>query len=272
MTVKISKQKGCQKYLLSILILLCLPYKLAAQEAIRITNGEWEPYMSEYTLHYGVNSHIVAEAFKLEGIKVEWGFFPWKRAYQLAKKGVEWDASATWWPAKETKEAFLIGDAVSQTSFVFFHLKDKKLDWNRFDDLKNLRIGGTLEYDYGEAFTGFLRKYNKELDWAASDEQGYKKLLLDRIDVLPNDRIVGLQQIRNTFSIEDAERFTFHPKEFEHSTLHLIISKNSPHAEFFLERFNAGFKKLRENGKLREILDDFKQGKYVKKVEKVDVQ
>lgn len=46
-----------------------------AATTIRITNGEWEPFLSEYSYEYGLYSHIVSEAFKLEDIEVEWGFF-----------------------------------------------------------------------------------------------------------------------------------------------------------------------------------------------------
>lgn len=253
------------KRLLFLLFCVLSP-GIFAQDTIRITNGEWEPFLSEFAPHYGINSHIISEAFSLEGIKVEWGFFPWKRSYQLAKQGKQWDASATWWPAEETKEAFLIGEAVSQTSFVFFHMKGVDFDWTNFDDLKHLKIGGTLEYDYGQEFTAFLNRYNKNLDWGISDEQGFKKLLRGRFDIFPNDPIVGYHQINNTFSKDDAARFTHHPKEFEQSTLHLIISKKSPHAQFFLERFNSGYNKLKASGKLNQMLSDYKKGKYDKQL------
>jgi len=86
---------------------------LFAETTIRITNGEWEPFMSQYSFHYGINSHIVSESFKLDGINVVWGFYPWKRAYELAKMGT-WDASATWWPSDKTRRSFLISNPVSK--------------------------------------------------------------------------------------------------------------------------------------------------------------
>lgn len=65
--------------------LLILTATSHAQETIRITNGEWEPFLSQHSPHYGINSHIVSEAFRLEGIQVKWGFFPWKRAFIEAR-------------------------------------------------------------------------------------------------------------------------------------------------------------------------------------------
>ena len=57
------------------------------QSKIRITNGEWEPFLSENSSEYGFGSHIVTEAFKLEGIEIEYGFFPWTHGFETAKSG-----------------------------------------------------------------------------------------------------------------------------------------------------------------------------------------
>ncbi len=252
-----------KKILVSIVLFFSLFVSLFA-ETIRITNGEWEPFMSEYSVHYGINSHIVSEAFNLEGIQIIWGFFPWKRAYVLAKQGKKWDASATWWPAKETKESFLICHPVSITSFVFFHRKDYKFDWDTIEDLEGLRIGGTLEYDYGEEFMVAMKEKRIKVQLVSTDEFNYKKIILNRIDIFPNDPVVGHAQIRSSLPPDQAKLITHHPKEFEKSTLHLIISKKCKDAQFFLEKFNSGYTKLKESGKLDQMWKDLDAGKYDK--------
>lgn len=231
-------------------------------ETIRITNGEWQPFMSEHSYQFGVNSHIVAEAFRMEGIDVEWGFFPWKRSYQIAKTCQSWHASATWWPAQETLESFLLGDAVSETSFVFFHRKDRPFKWQTFDDLYGLVVGTTLEYDYGTDFMSRIENYELNVEWVADDETNFRKLAANRIDVFPNDLTVGLAQIRASLSPDEAGSITYHPKEFEKSTLHLIVSKQCDKAEYFIEKFNAGFKKLKESGRFDAMQKDLANGVY----------
>jgi len=254
-----------KKMILMVIVGVCmLSITGYAQDSIRITNGEWEPFMSEYSPHYGINSHIVSEAFKREGITVEWGFFPWIRAYKEAKEGIDWDASATWWPSDKRKEEFLLSEPVSNTSFIFFHLKSHDFEWDSFEDLQELMLGGTFEYDYGREFMAAMAANKFGIEMVATDEQNFKKLLAGRIDIFPQDPIVGYAQIRNTFSPEQAKLFTHHPKEFEISTLHLIISRNSPNAQLFLDKFNAGFRKLKESGRLAEMLDDLSAGKYDK--------
>ena len=93
-----------------------------AQETIRITNGEWPPYLSEKLKHNGLASRIVREAFELEGIQVVYDFFPWNRSLMLAQTG-EWDGTAVWLRSPEREQEFYISDPVVQSTYVFFHLK-----------------------------------------------------------------------------------------------------------------------------------------------------
>lgn len=67
----------------------------SAAESVRLTNGEWPPYLGERLPHHGVASRIVAEAFALEGIEVRWEFHPWARSLKMAGQG-ERDGSAVW--------------------------------------------------------------------------------------------------------------------------------------------------------------------------------
>ena len=50
---------------------------------IRIANGEWGPYLSEYSHEYGLASHIISEAFKSVKVKIEWGFSPGNEATSM---------------------------------------------------------------------------------------------------------------------------------------------------------------------------------------------
>ena len=235
-----------------------------AQETIHITNGEWEPFLSEYSYQYGLNSHIVTEAFKQEGILVKWGFFSWSRAYQIAKEGIEWEASCCWRSSEEIAKDFLVSGIVSKTSYVFFHLKSMEFDWQNLSDLKDLTIGTTIEYNYGKPFMEAIADKKITVQYVPTDDQNYKKLLRERIHIFPNDLIVGYAQIRNSVSADDVSLFTHHPKEFEINTLQLLISKNSEKGQYLLDKFDSGLKKLKETGLLSTMYKDLRDGKYDK--------
>ena len=105
------------------------------QDTIRLTNGEWPPFLSEHAPHHGFASHIITEAFALVGVEVEYGFFPWKRSFKLAKEG-KWDGSAVWWENEERRKLFYFTDLVVPTKVVFFHLKSTEFDWTTYEDLR----------------------------------------------------------------------------------------------------------------------------------------
>jgi polar amino acid transport system substrate-binding protein len=236
------------------------------QDTIRLTNGEWPPFLSEHAPHYGFASHIITEAFALVGVEVGYGFFPWKRSYKLAKEG-KWDGSAIWWDNEERRELFYFTDPVGSTKEAFFHLKTKAFDWTTYEDLRELRIGGTHPYDYGKAFNQAEAAGIIQTERAPNDETSLKKMLKGRIDVFPGDVMVTYEQIRKTFSDEEAALFTHHPKPIAERPVYLLLSKMVPGNEQMLGRFNEGLRMLKESGRWDQIIADGLAGKYDAKSE-----
>ena len=110
----------------SLIVALCviLAFHVASAQTsktIRLTNGEWQPFLSEHVPHYGFASHIITEAFALVGVEVEYGFFPWKRSMKLARDGT-WDGTAVWFDTEERRENMFLTDPVVSSAMAFFHL------------------------------------------------------------------------------------------------------------------------------------------------------
>jgi len=235
----------------------------AQTKTIRITNGEWVPYMSEQLPQYGLISRIVTEAFKLEDIDVEWGFFPWQRAYYNAQNSGDWDASCCWWPTSEIKsDGFLISNPVGSNTTVFFYLNGLDFDWSTLEDLANYRVGTALGYKYGDELDRMIEEGKITTDVAKTDKGNFRKLLEGRIDVYPTDLAVGVACIEECFSAEEARRFRYHSKSLDTTTLNLIISQKSENAEWFMEKFNSGLNKLKDSGRFDEMTNELMKGKY----------
>ena len=246
-----------------ILIVGCGVAAAQTSETIRITNGEWQPFLSKDVPHYGFASHIVTEAFALVGVEVEYGFFPWSRAMKLAREGM-WDGTAVWGTSEERLQQFHFSDAVVPTTYVFFHLKTTPFDWDDYDDLGDLKIGGTVEYSYSYAFkaaeaAGIFRTIR-----GRSDEVSLKNLLKGRIDVFPGEVMVTYEQIRDTFSEQEAALFTHHAKPIVDKPLFVLLNKGVPGNEHMHDLFNEGLKQLKESGRYDQIIADALAGKYAK--------
>ena len=220
-----------------------------AQETIRLASGEWAPYQSEHLKHNGLASRIVTQAFAQEGVKVEYGYFPWARSYEFAKTG-EWDGTFLWFDTPERRAFFHISEPVLDIEYVFFHLKRRDFDWREIGDLKALKIGATLEYSYGEAFKQAEAEGQLKVERVATDELNFKKLLKGRIHIFPNEIESGYAMLRKLFTPEQVALFTHHPLPVRADPHHVLFPKALERSELMLERFNRGLKKLQESGEI----------------------
>jgi len=243
------------------LLLFALSTSISYAETIKITNGEWPPYLSKNYKHAGVASHIVTEAFKAEGIDVEYGFFPWARSLNQAKDGDPWAASAIWSKNKEREADFLYSDPVFSLKTVFFHKKDITVDWKDLSDLSKYKIGATKSYNYGEEFKVLEDNKTLKVQRVPKDLNNFKKLLAGRIDLFPVEMQVGYELITNELTPAKAAMLT-NTVPFHEKLYHLIISKAHPKAEFYLESFNKGLAKLKASGTYQRMLNDDIEGKY----------
>lgn len=246
----------CRVWLLGLLVLMPGVTAADTQERLRLTNGEWPPYLSEHLPHYGLASRIVTEAFRRVGVEVEYGFFPWSRALFLADNA-SWDGSVVWLWNPEREERFVFSEPVIASGYVWFYRADRDFDWRTMDDLTGMVIGGTLEYDYGEAFAAAEASGIISVQRVPRDELNFLKLLHGRIDAFPMDRIVGLDMLRRHHGPEVAARITYHPLPLRDDPLHLVMSRDIPESEARIARFNEGLRALREAGIIeRYLLED----------------
>ena len=224
-----------------------------AQQTVRLAVGEWEPYVSQSLPENGFLARIITEAFALEGVKVELGFFPWARAKALAQQG-EWDGTFPWIYSEQRAKKFFYTEPIIANPGVFFHLKSFDFQWHTYSDLTGLSSGATSGYNYGESFHEAQQNGTLKVQTVPSDELNFKKLLRKRFDIFPSNLHVGYQQIKNNFSPEDAEKFTHHSKVLTHNDLHLIFYKNKTANQHLVQVFNRGLTKLKSSGKFDQYL------------------
>ncbi|OZG72747.1 hypothetical protein BTA51_14590 [Hahella sp. CCB-MM4] len=241
-------------------IALLITLNVARAEVVRITNGEWPPYLSENYNHYGVASHIVTEALKLEGVEVEYGFFPWVRSMEFAKSGL-WDATIVWTRSAEREAYFYFSDPVIRMEVVFFHRRDKAFKWSSLEDLRGYRIGGTIGYFYGAEFARLEESKILTISRLRSDEQNLKLLLADRLDLFPIELEVGYEVLRRHFTQQQIDLLTT-TRPFRETSYHMLVSKASDKAEMLLNSFNRGLEKLKQSGKFDTMLKSAAFGAY----------
>lgn len=250
------------KQLLAVLMLLCSPLSQAQPpEELRISVGDWPPYLSADLQHGGVIAHLISDLFADEGYQVNFQFLPWPRAYAAAAAG-RFDATAVWMHKGEREADFLFSAPLLDEQFVFFHLKNQPFDWQEFTDLNGMRLGGGLEYSYGEAFDSFLSKGTVKMERVSSDRQNFEKLLKERVALYPQELNVGYASLRKHFSATDAARVTHHPKPLLVNLSYLMLPKQLEGSQALLERFNRRLQIYRDSGRYDAYFRDLQAGKY----------
>lgn len=242
-----------------IIILMCLlglqSSIAVAERIVNLANGEWPPYLSESYKNYGVASDIVSKAFEAQGIRVKFGFYPWKRSFELAKSNPEWHGTLIWTHSEERAIEFHYSDVVMTLNDVFFHRSDTPFDWASMDDLKGLRVGATLGYFYGAEFEKAEKERVFKVDRVSDDITNLKKLMRGRIDVFPLTTEVGYELVFDTFPRSSRNLIVNHQKPIRSSSYHLILSRDITENVELLEAFNKGLEKIKSNGIYEQLIE-----------------
>ncbi len=248
-----------------ILILILCSFGLSSQgvaeETIRVATGEWKPYISKSLKHYGVCTQIITEAFALEGVKVEIGFFPWARGERFAQIG-KWDAMATLVSTPEREKVFYLSSVAYSSKRVFFHLKSYSFNWDTMDDLKDINIGATIGYKYGSMFENAEKEGKISVHRVPNDVQNFKMMLIGRIKIFPFTLNAGYFMLNEQFSSDDAVKITHHPKILQKADYHVMFPKSSKRSRRLVELFNKGLKQLKKSGRYDQLFNEFRYGEY----------
>ena len=248
-----------------LLSICCLCWGLSAQaqpRELQISVGDWPPYLSTDQRHNGVMAHIISDLFAAEGYKVNFRFLPWPRAYSEAAAG-KFDATGVWMHKGEREADFLFSEPLLNEQFVFFHLKSMPFDWQRFDDLTGMTLGGGLEYSYGPAFDAFLARGKVRMERVSSDQQNFEKLLKERIVLYPQELNVGYAALRSQFTPAERARITHHPKPLLVNQSYLMLPKRLAGSEALVQRFNQRLREFRSSGRYDRYFHDLQAGKYM---------
>ncbi len=245
-----------KKYLLIIICTFITSNSYAELKTLKITTGDWPPFCSE-NVNESIALKIISEAFALNGIKVEYVYLPWKRAYLTALNDNEYDASAIWRKTDERIYDFYFSDEVINVTTLFVYLKSRPFKWNNYNDLKGVKIGTTIGYSYGEDFDRYNSKKFLMTEETSSDKQNFMKLLHGRIRLFPVERKVGKYTLNKYFTHEQIEMINFDSKPVNVTPCYLIIPKRTGSKGMGIIRlFNHGLSKLKKSGRYKSLINE----------------
>lgn len=247
---------------LSVMIALLWNSPSFAGDTVRITTGEFPPYVSENLKHQGLVTRIVREAFRLVDMEAQFKFFPWKRSKNLVKIGA-WDACSFWAKMPSIEKNFHVSDTLVEGPLVFFHSRKTDFDWQNVEDLQEYRIGGVLGNVYGPAIASAEKAGKIDIYRLPGEKEAMKLLVNGGIEIFPVNREAGFYLLHKNFPGKKLREITYHPKPIRISDYALIFSKKPEKSKKLVERFNTGLKKLKESGRYEKYLKESREGAYI---------
>lgn len=244
---------------LRLMLLVCTltaPYLCA--ETVTLSVGEYPPFDSADLPHQGLIPRIVSAAFLLEGVKVEYVFLPWPRAYEESKSG-SMHGTVQWLYSEKRAEEHYYSDPIMEESYVWFHMKKNAFEWQSFDDLKGMTIGARQGFTYTTEFYDAIDSDVISVSMLSNNKQNLDMLFHERIDVFIEQIDIGYFGISRHYYGKSAELFTHHPKPIFSKQNHMLLSREHKESPYYLAKFNKGLKRLRASGELQQYIDESRQ-------------
>jgi polar amino acid transport system substrate-binding protein len=237
--------------------LLCLATTAAAQEYTLLT-GEWQPYVSESYPNHGIAAEIISHALIAAGAEGDFAFMPWKRCSMMVEKG-EGVAAFPYMITPERSEYAAFSEPMMMSRNVFFYKKNELGDFDYSGDvnqLKDYAVGGTKGFFYEEDFA----EAGVEVDYATEEASAFKKLYLDRVQLVPASELVGWELIEKLYPGEK-HLFATTRTAYSEKPLHLMVSKAHPEGAALLATFNEGLNQIKQSGVYEKLMVQYGLGK-----------
>lgn len=217
---------------------------------VELATGEYAPFVSERLPEGGVTAAIVREAFKAQGLEVNYSFIPWKRGFVETERS-QFVGTFPYLKTPEREAEFLYSMPIYGDQFRLFVRQDTdtKRSWTH----KKLCV--PMGYDTSQ-INAFTREHRITIEQPSKISNCFKMLHGARVDAVWASELVAYETIQSVLGrdagIQASDLTLVRENEY-----FLIVSRKLPQAQMWIDRFNEGLKTIKENGAYRRIVTRF---------------
>lgn len=217
---------------------------------VALATGEYPPFVSEQLPEGGVTAVIVRAAFKTQGFDTQYAFLPWKRG-MLETASSKFAGTFPYLKTPERETEFLYSRPIYADRFRMFVRKTAGLPvrWNQ----KLLCI--PLGYDTTQV-QSFVQEHQMRLAQPPEINHCFKMLQVGRVDAVWVSQLVGWAT-RNQLFGKNSGIEAMDLNLVGSTDYFLIVSRKYPDAQSWLDRFNAGLKRIKDDGTYQRIVTRF---------------
>ncbi len=225
---------------------LALPVQ-AQTASVELVTGDYPPFSSEEAPAMGVLSEVVVAAFKEQGVAAQLRFMPWQRGYMETRNGLH-TATFPYVKNEERQRDFWFSQPLYPDVVRIFVPSEAEvpMDW------AGKSICVPQGYNMARV-APFIESQQARVERPPDMLNCFQMLQRGRVQAVWSSETVA------EFVTRDLRRegLRFKPLTLglEYPVeLYLIISRQLPQAQQWLERFNTGLARIQKNGTYAKIL------------------
>ncbi|MCG8685905.1 MAG: ABC transporter substrate-binding protein [Desulfobacterales bacterium] len=221
-----------------------------AENIVRLSTINWEPYTGEKLPSHGFFSKLVVESFARAGYKVEFFYLPWARALLETKKG-NFDGVMTAYWKKERTEYLHYPDTVYKVKENFVALKSNSINYaGILASLKGYSVGVLNRSIQAEE----LEKAGIKTQPISDQAQNVNKLLLGRIDTMLIPTPIFFYHLKEIAPKFDNSQIKILHPPYKIYDMFVAFSKKRQNYKELTEDFNKGLNYIKADGSYEKIV------------------
>lgn len=220
-------------------------------ESVSLAAGEYAPFVSDKLADGGVTAAIVTAAFKEQGVDATITYLPWKRGFVETGRGVH-VGTFPYLRTPEREVDFLYSKPIYADQFRLFVRRDADTEHNWSKKTVCIPLG----YDTTQ-ISAFTTAHGIFIEQPTEIASCFKMLISSRVDAVWVSELVGVATIESIWR-KDANIRMLDLILVGAVDYFLIVSRQLPNAPKWLERFDAGLKRIRDNGTFQRIVDRYR--------------
>lgn len=240
-----------------IILTLILNKGLSAEEnnkIIKLTSINWEPFSGQNLKNHGFISEIVEQSFKKVNFKVEFHYFPWKRALWLTKNGYYHGLMDAYW-SKDRILDFIYSDVVWRVKEDFISYKENAFNYyGTINSLSYMKIGalrGSLQHKE-------LEKANVIVQPLADLDKLIKMFIAKRIKIILVPRSIFFYYLKKIDPKFDTDEIQIIKPSYKIYDMYVVFSRKKKNHKKLTKEFNRGLKLIKKDGTYEKIIKKHK--------------
>ncbi len=211
---------------------------------------EYPPYLSDTLDGGGPMARMIRESLAGTEIRPRFVFAPRARCEVMVRSGRAAGA-LPFVPTPDRKRVARFSNPLAVSRTVLFYKTDKLRYFEPagLDDIRGFNVGGVR----GNAYEPRLMAAGIPVDFSPDLPGSFRKLLMGRIDLVPENDQVGWWMINQLYP-RGNHSFSATERSVWVDPLCLMVSLCHDEAERLLTAVNAGLDRLRRSGRFPEIL------------------